>query len=414
MLEKRILLVEDEDVTRALIKEMLSAKGYKVIDFPDGKVALEAFRGNPFSVVITDIDMPVMDGNELISNLKSIDEQLVIIVLTIHNEPEVIIDIMKKGVFDYAVKPAQANDLMYKVERAFEVAELKKIKKTMEREKVIKLVDQLEWFNWNETFIERDFARVEKTLFHNLHTSFNQGAGFGALLTLITMIFSSAEKAGDKYLIDSNMFDLIKRNAVLAEQTLNVFSDINQLNSIDFKTEKINCDELHSLLGKVIAENKENESKRGQSVKLSEKKPGFANDFISIEKNYFSKAISELLINAFKFSEKNTNIFVILENQDSNSIAVSIISKPARNSKGFEGIPFEYENLVFEPFFRLSEFTFEQFSTLDYGLGLTIVEKIILKLGGKISVSNIVDYSNLQHEPEVKVDFTIVLPILKG
>ncbi len=68
---------------------------------------------------------------------------------------------------------------------------------------------------------------------------------------------------------------------------------------------------------------------------------------------------------------------------------------PVRNSKGFEGIPFEYENLVFEPFFRLSEFTLEQFNTLDYGLGLTIVEKIIMKLGGKISVSNIVDYSNL-------------------
>jgi len=395
MVDKRILLAEDEDTTRALIKEMLSSKGYMVIDYPDGKSALDAYRINPFPVVITDIDMPVMDGNELISQLKSIVDHQVIMVLTIHSEPGVIIDIMKKGVFDYAIKPVQLNDLLYKVERAFEVAELKKIKKTMEREKIIKLVDQLEWFNWNETYIQRDYSRVEKTLFHNLHTSFNQGAGFGALLTLITMIFSSAEKFEDKYLIDSNMFDLIKRNAVLAEQTLNVFSDINQLNSIDFKTEKISCSDLHALLINIIALNKGNEAKNRQSVKLSEMKKGFDRDFILIEKNYFSKAITELLINAFKFSDKETNIFVILENQDGNTITISIISKPVRNSRGFDGIPFEYENLVFEPFFRLSEFTFEQFNTLDYGLGLTIVEKIIMKHGGKITVSNIVDYSNL-------------------
>jgi CheY-like chemotaxis protein len=70
MIDKRILLVEDEYLTRNLIKEKLLANKFNVIDHQDGKAALEAYRANPFPVVITDIDMPVMDGNELIAQLK--------------------------------------------------------------------------------------------------------------------------------------------------------------------------------------------------------------------------------------------------------------------------------------------------------------------------------------------------------
>src|SRR5512145_2555836 len=144
MMDKRILLVDDEETTRELIKEILLSKGYNVLCCEDGKSALDAYRANPFPVVITDIDMPCMDGNELISRLKEIDDQQVIIVLTIHSKPEIVIDIMRKGVFDYTLKPVQMSEFVYKVERAFEVADLKRVKKTMEMEKILKLERQLE------------------------------------------------------------------------------------------------------------------------------------------------------------------------------------------------------------------------------------------------------------------------------
>ncbi|HOS41863.1 MAG TPA: response regulator, partial [Spirochaetota bacterium] len=74
MIEKRILVAEDETASADLIREMLAASGYAVTLCEHGAAALEAYRERPFPVVVTDIEMPVMDGNELVTRLKKIDE----------------------------------------------------------------------------------------------------------------------------------------------------------------------------------------------------------------------------------------------------------------------------------------------------------------------------------------------------
>lgn len=413
MIEKRILVAEDETASADLIREMLAASGYAVTLCEHGAAALEAYRERPFPVVVTDIEMPVMDGNELVTRLKKIDEDQIVIVLTVHSEPDVIIDIMRKGVYDYVIKPARSAEMLYKLERAFEAAESRRMRRTIEREKVVRLENQLEWFKWSDKIIQRDYDRVDRTLFASLHMSFNQGAGFGALLTLISLISSSAKREGDTYSIDANLFNLINENAKMAERALNVFSDINNIICNELKREAVSLADLYAFIQLVIRERGEAAAIKGHTIRLSEMKSWSGSDTVLIDSGNLYKAIAELLVNALKFSEPRSDIFVILDYHRTESVTISIINRPGANERGIEGIPAEYENLVFEPFFRLVSSTYEQYNTLDYGLGLTLVEKILKRHDGSVTVSNIMDHTDITRDPVVKVNFTIALPIAR-
>jgi len=72
-----------------------------------------------------------------------------------------------------------------------------------------------------------------------------------------------------------------------------------------------------------------------------------------------------------------------------------VINHPAVIKDDVVGIPIEYENIVFEPFFRISKVLYENYDSLDYGLGLTLTEKIIKTHNGKIAISNVMDHSSI-------------------
>ena len=101
----------------------------------------------------------------------------------------------------------------------------------------------------------------------------------------------------------------------------------------------------------------------------------------------------EIVFNAFKFSKENTKIYIIMEVK-SKSILISILNTPDIIG-GVYGILPEYSNIIFEPFFRISKLVFESFPTLDFGLGLTMVDKIFRKQNGKIRVNNLLSYLNM-------------------
>ena len=96
MSTKRILIVEDDEKSLNLLRELLTTNGYAVLATKNGKEALEAFQKEPFSIIITDLQMPVMDGKELIEELNKFTPKPIIFVETVHKNPALIIKIMKK------------------------------------------------------------------------------------------------------------------------------------------------------------------------------------------------------------------------------------------------------------------------------------------------------------------------------
>ncbi|MGD9209713.1 MAG: response regulator [Desulfobacteraceae bacterium] len=115
----KVLLVDDE---KAFVDTMIKRLNKREVDIQpayNGQEALEQLEKNSdVEVVILDIKMPVMDGMETLSKIKSKYPLIEVIMLTGHATVETGIEGMKKGAFDYLMKPCNANELVKKVEEA--------------------------------------------------------------------------------------------------------------------------------------------------------------------------------------------------------------------------------------------------------------------------------------------------------
>jgi K+-sensing histidine kinase KdpD len=159
----------------------------------------------------------------------------------------------------------------------------------------------------------------------------------------------------------------------------------------------------------VVKENEKYHQINGHQIKLAENKYQKFTLDINLHKPSFAKVIKECLINALKFSEPNTNIYIFYE-VTKDGFQISILNSPPKNSEYPEGLPIAYHRLIFEPFFRLSRFVFEDYETLDYGMGLCYADKIIKNHNGKMNISNL--KSHLEEDQGILIKFMIELPFL--
>lgn len=116
MERKRILLAEDDENLGTLLQNYLNAKGYEVLLYANGQKALEGFRSGDFSINIIDVMMPVMDGFELVRQIRKIDPDAPVIYLTARNQKEDIIEGFITGADDYLTKPFSMEELLYRIE----------------------------------------------------------------------------------------------------------------------------------------------------------------------------------------------------------------------------------------------------------------------------------------------------------
>ncbi|MBN1500047.1 MAG: response regulator [Spirochaetes bacterium] len=407
-MQNKILVVEDSKSLREIVTALLRESGYMVFEAGNGKEALEIMKNETVSIVLTDIEMPVMAGDELIDNINTMSEKPVVIVFTSHDSSDLIVKIMKKGVFEYLIKPVKKNDLLLKIKNAEAISELNRVKSISEKEKVIRLENQLSWYRFQEKFENKHTVLNDGMLFENLQRSLNQGAGFGTLVSLIEVFTATARKKGNVYEIDDYIIDGIKNNQAIIYKAMDVFSDIENVTVNEIELEHFLLSELYGFIKHIIDNETEIISINNHNVLLSDYKPPFDKLSIMINKPFFEKVIRELLINSCKYSRKGSTVYVIIEHTP-DELEISFINNTKQGEE--DGIPVEYENIIFEPFFRKVKYIQENYKSLDYGLGLTLVEKIIERHGGKVSIYNIKDYSSLNENPAIKVNCKISLPL---
>jgi DNA-binding NtrC family response regulator len=116
----RLLLVDDEDDFRSTLASRLRKRKLDVLDVNDGPKALEVIRTKPVDVAVVDVKMPGMDGLEILRQIKMINPAIEVIMLTGHASVESGIEGMKSGAFDYLMKPCDINDLLVKIEDAYQ------------------------------------------------------------------------------------------------------------------------------------------------------------------------------------------------------------------------------------------------------------------------------------------------------
>jgi CheY-like chemotaxis protein/nitrogen-specific signal transduction histidine kinase len=118
---ERILIADDDATFLALVSQHLQRQGYKVEGFPDGLAALERLKAAPgFALLVADLDMPRLDGLELLRAARELDPHLEVVIVTGNSTLDVAIAALREaGAYDFLVKPLETlQALSVAVERA--------------------------------------------------------------------------------------------------------------------------------------------------------------------------------------------------------------------------------------------------------------------------------------------------------
>jgi two-component system response regulator PilR (NtrC family) len=115
-----ILVVDDEKGQREILTAILNREGYRIVDVPGGREALEKLAAEEFDLVLTDLKMQSMSGMELLENILAENPNQCIVIMTAHGTIDSAVDAMRKGAFDYLEKPLDREELLLTLERAFE------------------------------------------------------------------------------------------------------------------------------------------------------------------------------------------------------------------------------------------------------------------------------------------------------
>ena len=118
---QKILIVDDEDAFRAIVKEILIDKEFSAAEASNGLNAIEIFKNNPFDAVLLDLRMPGMDGIETLQELKKIDSHVPIIILTAFGDIPTAVEAVKQGAYDFITKPPEFDELVTIIKRAVEM-----------------------------------------------------------------------------------------------------------------------------------------------------------------------------------------------------------------------------------------------------------------------------------------------------
>jgi len=116
----KVLIVDDEERFRTTLAKLLTAQGMTVSTAGSGAEGLETLRREPHDIVLLDVKMPGMSGQETLPEMKRIDPDLEVIILTGHASVDIAAEMMAHGGSDYLLKPYPMDELLGIIHIAFD------------------------------------------------------------------------------------------------------------------------------------------------------------------------------------------------------------------------------------------------------------------------------------------------------
>ncbi len=116
----KILIVDDEERFRTTMCKLLTVRGLEVSTIGEGKEALNELREKSYDVIILDVRMPGMTGIQVMTELRKLDPFIEVIIMTGYASVDTAKKIMELGAYDYMLKPYNVEELMDKIEAAYD------------------------------------------------------------------------------------------------------------------------------------------------------------------------------------------------------------------------------------------------------------------------------------------------------
>lgn len=118
---KRILIVDDEEIIRYSLVNILKSYGYDAIDVSSGEQAVKLLSEQEFHLVLSDLVMEGMDGLQLLENVKLVSPRTIVILITGYGSLKTAVSALRLGAYDYLLKPCDEEELLYRIKRAIEM-----------------------------------------------------------------------------------------------------------------------------------------------------------------------------------------------------------------------------------------------------------------------------------------------------
>jgi DNA-binding NtrC family response regulator len=123
---EQILVVDDEKLIRWSLRKNLADAGYEVVEAEDGQQALEALDRDVVDLMLLDVRMPKKDGLEVLAHMVEHNSEIPVVLMTAFSSVEGAVDAMKRGAFDYLVKPFNHDEVLLVVRKALQSTRLQR------------------------------------------------------------------------------------------------------------------------------------------------------------------------------------------------------------------------------------------------------------------------------------------------
>ncbi len=352
--ELTALVVDDSSVARHIVSEVLKGEGLKVIEAEDGVLALEIMetRKHKIDIVITDLEMPRMDGSELVKKIRNEMDMpdLPIIFLTATTDQSDLLRVFKAGATDYLLKPFAKEELLARITVHLERNRLNKHLREMVKEL---------------TGLNRMKDNLLAVCSHDLRSPLNGILGFVDLLL-------------EKDNLEAEDTESLHQIRISGNVLMDLINDILDLSKAQAKEVEL---KLTPVLLSPIAQSSFNSMKhmgenKQQQFELIDNCP---NGVILANSSGLGRVFNNLLSNAIKFTPENGQIKVTMEPGPADSIVAMVTDTGI-------GIPEDKIPYLFDQFTKTSQSgTGGEGGT---GLGMSIVKEILEKHDAKIDVSS--------------------------
>jgi response regulator RpfG family c-di-GMP phosphodiesterase len=162
----RVLIVDDEKFIRDILADFLGMEGYVVRTAEDGAAALSELHAGRYDLIISDLKMPRMGGIELLEQIATAAPNALTVIMTGFGTVETAIDAMKRGAYDYILKPFKVEEVIHVVQRGLEkqrlTAENLRLKEALSLYKVSEAIQA-------SLSLEEVLATVGDTALHEIH-----------------------------------------------------------------------------------------------------------------------------------------------------------------------------------------------------------------------------------------------------
>ena len=357
-----ILIVDDDPTVLEYVSVLFREYGYYVVPCKNANDALSRLKETRVDVVLTDIMMPLVSGIELLDLIRKTEPELPVILMTAYADLDTAVDAVKKGAFDFIIKPFKQEQIVHSVEKAVNY---------------------------------RMFVKMENDYRHILE-EFNQGIEtLVSERTMSLMALTIADKVRNPVtVIGLTSKQLLEEEEIpekLRHRLGDIVHEVEKLEAIvkDFQSvlksrqSMFSYEDINGLLMSLVPIIEKEAAYKGASLVMHMSERPLK---INMQKNLLRIAILHVLRNAVE-STNNDGKVIVTTSADKDKITLSI-------SDTGQGIEKEDIGKIFDPFYSTKKHRF--------GMGLPLVKQIISEHMSDIRVES---------EPGKGTTFSMVFPI---